>query len=162
MIEAMNAADAVEALDKWMQEYELVLSLNELSYVREFTAYLKSKGDKGKVTPVGATLAWTAAELMVAKNTNAYTLSSVEALHATFERMAYSVFPADFAAEATRLVRNEPKRASDPTLERIADALECLALGAMAVAPNSDKSREFLDIAGGAAVRVMANAARPK
>lgn len=156
MVETVNAASAVEALDKWTQEYELVLSLNELAYVREFTLYLKSKGDKGNVTPVGATLAWAAAGLMVAKDTHAYTLP-VESQYATFERMAYSVFPAAFAAEATRLVRNEPKRASDPTLERIADALECLALGSIVGNKSFTTNDAFALIALQAIARVRAS-----
>ena len=158
MIESIKVQDFVGPLAEWLRAQSDAHSQQENCYVHEFASALKRSN---VATPVGIALVWSEATDGIAAKIRHLELP-VEYQRATFARMAIAVFPADFAAEATRLVRNEPKRASDPTLERIADALECLALGAMAVAPNSDKSREFLDVAGGAAVRVMANAARSK
>ena len=156
MIEAVNAADAVDALDKWMREYEGVIAIECMAYVREFRRYLATKSE---ATPVDVALSWDAASAHVEDGKHYYQIPPEGAMHATFERMAYSAFPAAFAAEATRLVRNEPKRASDPTLERIADALECLALA-------TDRNRADLNGMLGEydiALHIVAeNAARPK
>ena len=156
MNDTVNAVETEARVREWYRDERNGVSRDETGLVASFCVVMLR--DQKLLSTIAVASMW---RLAVAPDRVVSTLPT-ESLHATFERMAYSVFPADFAAEATRLVRNEPKRASDPTLERIAAALECLALGAMAVAPNSDKSREFLDVAGGAAVRVMANAARSK
>ena len=156
MNDTVNAVETEARVREWYRDERNGVSRDETGLVASFCVVMLR--DQKLLSTIAVASMW---RLAVAPDRVVSTLPT-ESLHATFERMAYSVFPADFAAEATRLVRNEPKRASDPTLERIADALECLALGAMAVAPNSDNSREFLDVAGGAAVRVMANAARSK
>ncbi len=152
MVDTVNAAGAVEALDKWVREYEGVIAIECMAYVREFRSYLATKSE---ATPVTVVLSWDAASVRAEDGKHYYQIPTDEALFATFERMAYSVFPADFAAEATRLVRNEPKRASDPTLERIADALECLALatGSLREESNPKSFRVALD---GAMRRVIA------
>jgi hypothetical protein len=124
MVETVNAADAVEALDKWAREQERVLSLQEMEYVGAFRRIFKGSNH---LTPVGMMLVWSQATRSVAETIPGLMLP-IESQFATFARMASAVFPADFAAEATRLVRNEPKRASDAVLERIGDALECIAV----------------------------------
>ena len=156
MNDTVNAVETEARVREWYRDERNGVSRDETGLVASFCVVMLR--DQKLLSTIAVASMW---RLAVAPDRVVSTLPT-ESQHATFERMAYSVFPAAFAEEATRLVRNEPKRGSDPTMERIADALECLALGAMAVAPNSDKSREFLDVAGGAAVRVMANAARSK
>lgn len=153
MIEAVNVQDFVGVLDKWAREQERFLSLHEMEYVGAFRRIFKGSNH---LTPVGMMLVWSQATRSVAEKIPGLMLPT-ESQHATFERMASAVFPAAFAAEATRLVRNEPKRASDPTMERIADALECLALNTVMMNKGFATDNAFGDIAIRTIGRVQAN-----
>ncbi len=141
MIESIKVQDFVGPLAEWLREQSEAHSQQENCYVHEFASALKRSN---VATPVCMALVWSEATDGIAAKIRHLELP-VEYQRATFARMAYSVFPADFAEEATRLVRNEPKRGSDPTMERIADALECLALGSV-VGSNSFTTNESFNL----------------
>ena len=132
MNDTVNAVETEARVREWYRDERNGVSRDETGLVASFCVVMLR--DQKLLSTIAVASMW---RLAVAPDRVVSTLPT-ESLHATFERMAYSVFPADFAAEATRLVRNEPKRASDPTLERIAAALECLALA-------TDRNRAHLN-----------------
>ncbi len=153
MVESIKVQDFVGTLAEWVRAQSDAHSQQENCYVHEFASALKRSN---VATPVGIALVWSEATDGIAAKIRHLELP-VEYQHATFERMAYSVFPAAFAEEATRLVRNEPKRGSDPTMERIADALECLALGSVVGSNSFSTNESFALIALQAIARVRAS-----
>jgi hypothetical protein len=122
MVETVNAAEAEERVRAWYRDERNGVSREETGLVASFCVVLV-RGEK-LLSAIAVASMWR----LATNPDRVISTLPTESRYATFERMAYSVFPADFAAEAARLVRNEPKRDRNPTLERIADALECIAL----------------------------------
>ena len=151
MNDTVNAAETETRVREWYRDERNGVSRDETGLVASFCVVMLR--DQKLLSTIAVASMW---RLAVAPDRVVSTLPT-ESQHATFERMASAVFPADFAAEATRLVRNEPNRASDPVMERIAAALECLALNTVMMNKGFATDKAFGDIAVRAIGRVQAN-----